>query len=305
MTPTLTGRVLLAEMWRTLMQARGLLAAAIGTMLLWSAWAPAFTWLGKHLVDDFAADGWDLAVVGDYVLPFLGVLAAWTVLHFVKRFFKGIYTTRMVICLQRTYLLRSDPGDGTADVARVLYDAKKAVGGLELFYEEIPQIVANIVAVFFWQVAVAPRWLPALALSVLPSLLIALVFGPWIRDASLRVLRGVTEVADATVARDADLFHARQESLYRRFVSFEVFFSGADVLLDTIFWCGPVLVIFLDHRFGLGLLPESAGLGDPVFFWGQLRLLAFPFARIGKAYNKLCSARPALLRIYRPGERHD
>lgn len=286
--------------WRTMREHPWLLAAAITAWVLEAAFAPSFSWMGRQVVDDFSESGIQVETAARYLPWFAALLCVWACFRLGLWMARKAYQTRMVISLQRVYLAREAPEKGRNDLARVLWDAKKAEEALQIVYEEAPKISASIVAVVGWQLALAPAWFGALGVAVLPTLVAVTLFGPLVQRTSLGVLRDVNAVAEATERRALDDVHRRQESLYKSFLRFYLVYSGADVALDTLFWSGILVVVVGDLYLGLPLIPHDAQLGDPVFFWAQLKLLSAPLARIGKAYNKLKAARPALERIYEP-----
>jgi len=277
-----------------------LLVAAVSTMALNSSLAPGFAWIGKLIVDDFSEAG----LRSEVVLPYVGwlalLLAAWLSVKFSTQFSRKTYRARMIICLQRTYLARSTGKEDQSDVARILWDASQGERGIQVLYEDAAKIIAPAVAVLSWQLALAPEWLPALMVAVLPTFATVFVFGPFIQKSSLRVLQDMNAVAQSAEDRELADVHRKQESLFRSFVRFELFRSGSDAILEVLFWSGILLVVSVDALLNIRIVPHDSKIGDLIFFWGQLRLLSIPLARIGKTYNKFRAAYPAMLRIYRP-----
>ncbi len=292
----------LREMVRTMLSHPYLLGAALITMALNSSLKPAFGLMGKLAADDLSESGLRSEVALPYA-PWLALLlVGWLTLQFSTEFARKTYRARMTICLQRIYLARITGTENQSDVARILWDATQGERGIQVVYEDAPQIIAPAVAVLGWQLVVAPKWLPALLVAVLPTFIAVFVFGPFIQRSSLRILEDIGAVAQSTEGRKLADVHQNQESLFRSFVRFELFRSGSNAILDALFWSGILLVICVDVFLRIPVVPAGAKIGDPIFFFVQLWLLSSPLARVGKTYNKLRAAYPAMLRVYRPGE---
>ncbi|WP_206070646.1 ABC transporter ATP-binding protein [Nodosilinea sp. P-1105] len=277
------------------------LSLSIGSTVLSVSLEPSLALLGRNFVNQLQDDSTALEdSLVSYVLVFGGVLVGLGLIKFGDKVLNKIYDLRLIIALQRTYLERRHQERGAQDIARLLYDCDQAKGGMDILYKDAWKIVAGVVSVLVWQLSLAPEWLPALVLAVLPPVLIVLAFGHWIQRLSLDMLRLQGQIAASTDEVNRLRLFAHQETFFQRTIRLEFFKKGSEVLIDLLAWVGLLAVIFLASLWDIGLLPEEVRAGDLALFAVNLNLLSKPMGDIGKVYNKGREAYPALLRVLQP-----
>jgi hypothetical protein len=277
------------------------LALTILSIGLHQALAPGLAWMGKSLVDRLNAGSLSSGETLMEALPvFGGVIVGLAVLKFGEKVLGKVYETRLVICLQRAYLERRERERDAEDISRILWDCKQAKKGLEVLYKDSWKMIVGTVSVIVWQMTLAPKWLPALLISVAPSLLAVFAFGPFIQKASLDILHFMGKVAVSTSSKQQEELYAHQESLFWGFVRFEVYRGGAEVVMELLMWIGVLLLLLTVYVFDLGILPREIQAGDLALYAVNLNLLSKPIGEIGKTYNKCREAYPALVRVLRP-----
>jgi len=277
------------------------LSLSIGSTVLSVALEPSLALLGRNFVNQLQDDSTSLEdSLVSYVLVFGGVLVGLGLIKFGDKVLNKIYDLRLIIALQRTYLERRHQERGAQDIARLLYDCDQAKGGMDILYKDAWKIVVGVVSVLMWQLSLAPEWLPALILAVLPPVLIILAFGHWIQRLSLDMLRLQGQIAASTDEVNRLRLFAHQETFFQRTIRLEFFKKGSEVLIDLLAWVGLLAVIFLASLWDIGLLPDEVRAGDLALFAVNLNLLSKPMGDIGKVYNKGREAYPALLRVLQP-----
>ncbi|MCG6135790.1 MAG: ABC transporter ATP-binding protein [Nostoc sp. LLA-1] len=292
---------LLLDMAQVLLTYPQWLTAAIISTVVVAALEPSLAWMGKKVVDDLKDGGTDLSTsLPNYVFVFGGLLIGLGLIKFGDKLIDKIYETRLIICLQRTYLQRRGKERGTEDISRILYHCNRAKPGLDIIHKDSGKIVAQTVSVILWQLTLAPAWLPALLIAVIPPILIGFVFGRVIQISSLKMLTAQENIAASTTeAKKLELIE-HQESFFRHTIRLEVFKSGTEILMDLLTWFGLLVLVLLSVVFHVGVVPQDIQAGDLVLFWGNLNLLSKPLGSIVKVYNKAREAYPALVQVLRP-----
>lgn len=277
------------------------LSLSIGSTVLSVALEPSLALLGRNFVNELQDDSTPLDdSLMRYALVFGGVLVGLGLIKFGDKVLNKVYDLRLIIALQRTYLERRRQEHDTQDIARLLYDCDQAKGGMDILYKDAWKIFTGTVSVLVWQLSLAPEWLPALILAVLPPVLIVLAFGHWIQRLSLDMLRLQGQIAASTDDVNRLRLFAHQETFFRRTIRLEFFKKGSEVLIDLLSWIGLLAVIVLASLWNVGLLPQEVEAGDLALFAVNLNLLSKPMGDIGKVYNKGREAYPALLRVLQP-----
>ncbi|TVP65146.1 MAG: ABC transporter ATP-binding protein [Nodularia sp. (in: Bacteria)] len=292
---------LLLDMARVLLTYPQWLAAAIISTVVVAALEPSLAWMGKKVVDDLKEGSTDLSsTLPNYVLVFGGLLFGLGLIKFGDKLIDKIYTTRLIICLQRTYLQRRGKDRGAEDISRILYHCNRAKPGLDIIHKDAGKIIAQSVSVIVWQLTLAPAWLPALLIAVIPPIFIGFIFGKFIQVASLKMLTAQENIASSTTdAKKLELIE-HQESFYRHTIRLEMFKSGTEILMDLLTWFGLLVLVLLSVVFNVGVVPQDIQAGDLVLFWGNLNLLSKPLGSIVKVYNKGREAYPALVQVLNP-----
>lgn len=294
-------RSLFQDMVQVLMRHPLWLSLSIGSTVLSVALEPSLALLGRNFVNQLRDDSTPLDdALMRYALVFGGVLVGLGLIQFGDKVLNKVYDLRLTIALQRTYLERRRQEHDTQDIARLLYDCDQAKDGMDILYKDAWKIVTGAVSVLVWQFNLAPEWLPALILSVLPPVLIVLAFGHWIQRASLELMQLQSRIAASTDDAHRLQLFAHQETFFRRTIRLEFFKKGSEVLIDLLAWIGLLAVIVLASLWNIALLPQEVQAGDLALFAVNLNLLSKPMGDIGKVYNKGREAYPALLRVLQP-----
>ncbi|YAF95553.1 MAG: ABC transporter ATP-binding protein [Nodularia sp. CChRGM 3473] len=279
------------------------LAASIISTIIHAALEPSLAWIGKTFVEQLQADG---DAVGsslmEYALVFGGLIVGLGVTKFGNQILNKIYESRLIIGLQRAYLELRGKERGGEDVSRLLYDCEQAKKGLDILYKDSWKIVSQTISVVVWQLTLAPSWLPALFLTVIPPLFLVFTFGRLIQGASREILSLQGKIANTTNRKKMLELFNHQEEFFRHAVRLEFFKSGAEVLMELLTWIGLLLLIMLALIFDLGILPRNIQAGDLALFAVNLNLLAKPLGEIVKVYNKGRESYPAVVRVLQPND---
>lgn len=277
-----------------------LLAAILSTILV-AALEPSIAWMGKKVVDDLKKGNVDInASLANYILVFGGLLLGLGLIKFGDKIIDKIYELRLIICLQRTYLQRRDKERDAEDISHILYHCNRAKPGLDILHKDAWKIISQTISVIVWQLTLAPAWLPALLLAVIPPILIGFIFGRFIQRSSLKMLTAQENIAASTTEAKRLEFIEHQESFFRHTIHLEVFKSGTEIMMDLLTWFGLLVLVLLSSVFHIGVVPKEIQAGDLVLFWGNLNLLSKPLGDIVKVYNKARESYPALIRVLRP-----
>jgi ABC-type multidrug transport system fused ATPase/permease subunit len=292
---------LFIDMLRVLLIYPQWLVAAIISTIVVSALEPSLAWMGKKVVDDFKKGNVDVnSSLMNYILVFGGLLLGLGLIKLGDKIIDKIFETRLIICLQRTYLQRRKKECDSEDISHILYHCNRAKPGLDIIHKDSWKIVSQTISVIIWQLTLAPAWLPALLIAVIPPVLIGFIFGQFIQTASLKMLTAQENIAASTTeAKRLELIE-HQESFYRHTIRLEMFKSGTEILMDLLTWFGLLVLVLLSSVLHVGVVPKEIQAGDLVLFWGNLNLLSKPLGDIVKVYNKAREAYPALLRVLRP-----
>lgn len=277
------------------------LAAAIISTIIHAALEPSLAWIGKTFVEKLQADGDAIASsLWEYALVFGGLIVGLGVTKFGNQIINKVYESRLIICLQRAYLQLRGQENGAEDVSRILYDCEEAKRGLDILYKDSWKIVSQTISVVVWQLTLAPNWLPALFLTVIPPLFLVFTFGRLIQGASKEILGLQGKIAKSTHREKLLELFNHQEEFFQQSLRLEVFKSGAEVLMELLTWIGLLFLVMLALIFDVGILPRNIQAGDLALFAVNLNLLAKPLGEIVKVYNKGRQSYPAVLRVLQP-----
>jgi ABC-type multidrug transport system fused ATPase/permease subunit len=292
---------ILWDMFRVLLTYPGLFAASILSTVVVAGVEPSFAWMGKNFVDDLKKGKTDFS--GDllhYGMLFGGLLLGLGILKFGDKMIDKIYELKLVIRLQRLYLERRTEDRGIEDVSRVIFDCDRAKAGLDIIHKDIGKIVFQTISVLIWQFSLAREWIPALLIAVLPPILVGLVFGRFIQQASLNRLQAQQAIASSTCETQRLELFSHQDFFFRQTIKLEIFKSSTEILMELVTWFGLLMLVLVSSVFHLGLIPQKIEAGDLALFVVNLNLLAKPLGETVKVYNKGREAYPALLRVLRP-----
>jgi ABC-type multidrug transport system fused ATPase/permease subunit len=292
---------LFVDMLRVLLTYPQWLAAAIISTIVVAALEPSLAWMGKKVVDDFKQGNIEInSSLVNYIVVFGGLLLGLGLIKLGDKIIDKIFETRLIICLQRTYLQRREKERDAEDISHILYHCNRAKPGLDIIHKDSWKIISQTISVIIWQLTLAPAWLPALLIAVIPPILIGFIFGQFIQKASLKMLTDQENIAASTTeAKRLELIE-HQESFFRHTIRLEMFKSGTEILMDLLTWFGLLVLVLLSSVFHIGVVPKEIQAGDLVLFWGNLNLLSKPLGDIVKVYNKARESYPALLRVLRP-----
>jgi ABC-type multidrug transport system fused ATPase/permease subunit len=295
---------LLKDMLQLLLAYPGWLVAAIASTILVSAAEPSLAWFGKTVIDDFKKGRVDLQEsLLRYVLSLGGLLLGLGILKFSDKLIDKVYEVRLILKLQQTYLDRRTSQDEAIDISRILYDCNRAKPGLDILHRDSWKIISQTISVVVWQLTLAPAWLPALLIAVVPPTLVGFLFGPYVQRISHNLLRTQGNLAACTQPERRAEFTAHQESFFRHTLRMEILKALSGNLMDLLTWIGLLILILLSGVLpALGLIPKQVEAGDLALFYVNLGLLSKPLNEIVKVYNKAQESYPALVRVLQPSK---
>lgn len=234
-------------------------------------------------------------VIG-YVPWYVAILVGLAALRFAEKSLKGWYDPLITFQLQRIYLRRRPRDELTAIVSRLQYDCRDARKAIEVYVRDVPGIALGLVTVFALQWSLAPQWLPALSLIVVPNLAMTIWLGRPIRHSNREMFLAVTDVARQVSAEQFARLCEKQESLYGRLWRRETWMGFSEVMMELTVWGGSLIVVYLSSlRPGLLMLPDVTA-GEMALLVANVHFLSKPLGNLGKALNKFCSTEPALRR---------
>jgi hypothetical protein len=279
---------------------RGWLVAAVATSTAYGLLEPVQGLVVKRVVDGLRSPAADAAALVYAALPqYVAILLGLGLLSFVEKFLKGVYDPRLVFELQRRYLQRRPRVDEPIDVTRLQYDCMYGRKALEVFARDVVRIVATVAAALGFQSALAPQWLPALAMIVASVAVTTLATGVAVMRSNQRMFDAVEPIARCVRAERGGRLARRQQVLHRRIRSREAWMGASEVVVQILLWGGCLAVIGFASR-QVGSDSQTADLGGLALFVANLQIVSRPVVEIGKAYNKFCSNIPALRRTLFP-----
>jgi len=279
------------------------LIASIAATILSVSFEPSLAWLGKRFVDELKAEeSITNASLFEYSMVFGAVLLGLAILQFAEKVVNEVYKTRIILTLQRVYLKRRRAYQEIQDVSRILYDTEQAKKGVDIIYKDLWKIVAGFISVIIWQFSLAPAWLPALLITVIPPILVVFVFGRFVQQASLDLLTIQSQIAGSTAVEKELELHSHQESFFRKTIRLEMFKEISETLMDLLSWIGLLFLILFASVTTLPIIPQEIDPGDLALFAVNLNLLSKPLGQIGRVYNRARESYPAMLRLFNEGE---
>ncbi len=203
--------------------------------------------------------------------------------------------TRLVVGLQDSYLARRRRELATDDAAQMLYGAGEAKKGLKIVIDDVPKLIFTLTSVGIWQMALAPEWLPFMAVAILPAFLwLWLLTGP-VQGFSERALATQIAIAGATGAAARDGLKREQRRWMSATVMIDAFKGQGEKGLVWLIWAafvgsvGGFLMAFPDGGLGRDMTP-----GEFVVTMVNLSLFVDPLSKLGKIAMHLAQSRPAL-----------
>ncbi len=280
---------------------RWLIAAILSTIIL-SSLEPSMAWMSKSFIDDLK-DSSNVNIsdsLHQYIVKFGGIFLGLAIIKFGDKIIDKIFETKLILLLQTTYLDRRKQENTTEDVSKILFDCNKAKPGIDVIHKDSWKIVSQTISVIIWQLNLAPEWLPALFIAVLPPMFIGFIFSGFIQKASLKTLEIQAKIASSTTKEKNLEFARHQDSFLSQVMRLEMFKQGTEILVDLLTWFGLLILVITASILPFNILPQQITAGDLVLFWVNLNLLSKPLGEIAKVYNKARESYPALVRVLQP-----
>ena len=297
----LTCAVLAGDIWSVLWSSPFWFLAHVVTLTALSTLEPGTAWVAKDAVGALEQAQGTLAGIA---LPNAGLYLAMAfglaLLRLVEHLANKVYESTVVFALQRVMLRRRPAVRPGEDVTRMVYDCIEAKKSLSPLYTNLWRDMCKLAAVALWQLSLAPAWLPALLLSLLPPVLGILWLAPHIQRAKRRVLEDNCRVtAHASEGVTAGLLGS-QRRLLGRFVALEAWTGGMEALIRLSAWPFLLALVLVCHALGLPLIPRQLSMGDLAAVLVGLALIQKPAMELGKSYVTLRGNWPALMRALYP-----
>ena len=296
-----TFAMLAGDIWSVLWSSPFWFVAHIAALAALSTLEPSVAWVAQDAVGALEKAQGALAGI---VLPnaglYLSIALGLSLLRMAEHMANKVYESTVVFALQRMMLRRRPEVRPGEDVTRMVYDCIEAKKSLSPLYTNLWRDLFKLAAVALWQLSLAPAWLPALTLSLLPPVLGILWLAPHIQKAKRRVLEDNCRVtAHAPEGVTAGLLSS-QRRLLGRFVTLEAWTGGMEALIRLSAWPMLLALVLVCHALDLPLIPESLAMGDLAAVLVGLALIQKPVAELGKSYVTLRGNWPALMRSMYP-----
>jgi hypothetical protein len=251
----------------------------------------------KRVTDSLSTDqGLTTASLIRYIPWYVLILVGLASLQFLEKSLKGFYDPLVTFDLQKIYLQRRPTESATEVISRLQYDCRDARKAVEVYVRDFPVIGIGVGMLFALQWSLAPEWLPALLMIVVPNLTLTLWLGRPIRRSNHEMFVAVTEVAKVASPDRLEELGRSQQHLYQRLWRRESWMGFSEVMTQFTIWIGCLLVVFAatTHPTLVGLTEVTAG--GLALFIANVMQLSKSLVNVGKAYNKYCSTEPALRR---------
>ena len=292
---------LAADVWGVLAASPFWLAAHVATLAALGALEPGAAWVAKDAVGALEKAQGTLA---DLALPnaslYLAIALGLALLRLAEHLSNKVYEATVVFALQRVLLRRRPEVRPGEDATRMVYDCVEAKKSLSPLYTNLWRDLCKLVAVALWQLSLAPAWLPALVLSLLPPVLGILWLAPHVQQAKRRVLEDNCRVTAHAPEGVTDGLLRSQRRLLGRFVTLEAWTGGMEAIIRLSAWPTLLALVLVCHALELPLIPARLALGDLAAVLVGLSLIQKPVAELGKSYVTLRGNWPALMRSLYP-----
>jgi hypothetical protein len=276
---------------------RGWFTAVVLVTVLYAVLDPMQGVVIKRITDGLSGHGCnDALTIIHYIPAYIAILVGLALLRFLEKSLKGFYDPLITFALQCIYLGRRPQEEMAAVVSRVQYDCRDARKAVEVYVRDVPGIIVGFLTVFLIQWTLAPEWIPALSLIVIPNLAFTILLGRPIRRSNRQMFLAVTEVGKVASPDQMIKVREKQQTLYGRIWRRESWMGFSEVMMELTVWIGCLGVVVL-----VKTVPTAVGLSDVspgslALFIANVHFLSKPLISVGKAYNKFCSAEPALRR---------
>jgi ABC-type multidrug transport system fused ATPase/permease subunit len=293
--------LVIREVFRILWSYPWWFVAAIASTIIVVGVEPSFALVGKNFLDGLKKDKIDIdSSLLSYGLLFARMILGRGLLKFGDKMIDKIYELKLIIRLQRFYLESRDRDRGTEDISRVIFDCERAKAGLDIVYKDASNIIFQTISVVIWQLAIAPKWLPILLITVIPPTFFGFAFGGKIQRTSLNRLQAQQNIAASTGLAQQQELHEHQHTFMGQTIRMEVYKFLTETIMDLLTWIGLLLLVLTNSVFKMDFLPQQIEAGELLLFIANLNSLSKPLGSIVKVNNKAREAYPALLRILMP-----
>ena len=297
----LTFAALAGDIWGVLWSSPLWFAAHIATVTALSMLEPATAWVAKDAVGALEkAQGTLMGIVLPNAGLYLAIALGLALLRMGEHMSNKVYESTIVFALQRVMLRRRPEVRPGEDVTRMVYDCIEAKKSLSPLYTNLWRDLCKLAAVALWQLSLAPAWLPALLLSLLPPVLGILWLAPHIQKAKRRVLEDNCRVTAHAPDGVTPGLLGSQRRLLGRFVALEAWTGGMEALIRLSAWPMLLALVWACHALDLPLIPRQLVLGDLAAVLVGLALIQKPVVELGKSYVTLRGNWPALMRSLYP-----
>ena len=292
---------LAADVWGVLAASPFWLAAHVATLAALGALEPGAAWVAKDAVGALEKAQGTLA---DLALPnaslYLAIALGLALLRLAEHLSNKVYEATVVFALQRVLLRRRPEVRPGEDATRMVYDCIEAKKALSPLYTNLWRDLCKLAAVALWQLSLAPAWLPALGLSLLPPVVGILGLAPHVQKAKRRVLEDNCRVTAHAPEGVTDGLLRSQRRLLERFVRLEAWTGGMEALIRLSAWPFLLALVLVCRALDLPLMPARLAMGDLAAVLVGLALLQKPVVELGKSYVTLRGNWPALMRSLYP-----
>lgn len=292
---------LAADVWGVLAASPFWLVAHVATLAALGALEPGAAWVAKDAVGALEKAQGTLA---DLALPnaslYLAIALGLALLRLAEHLSNKVYEATVVFALQRVLLRRRPEVRPGEDATRMVYDCIEAKKALSPLYTNLWRDLCKLAAVALWQLSLAPAWLPALGLSLLPPVVGILGLAPHVQKAKRRVLEDNCRVTAHAPEGVTDGLLRSQRRLLGRFVRLEAWTGGMEALIRLSAWPFLLALVLVCRALDLPLMPARLAMGDLAAVLVGLALLQKPVVELGKSYVTLRGNWPALMRSLYP-----
>jgi len=294
-------KAFLLDVWKIVWCSPGWFLFQISALASLNALEPSLSWVAKTATSSLEKYSGDLSQL---LLPnawtYVWIAVGIGVLSILDSVSRGLYHAKVVFALQRMMLSRRESERTSEDVTRMVYDSMKAKQGLSPFFFDLWRNVPRIISVVCWQMSLAPAWIPALFIVMLPTLISILIFTPRIQTSNKEVLEGNSKVTSCSREGVTEALTASQESLWWKFLKLESWEGAMRSLMQLSKWPMLLLLVLVCKHWDLPLIPKKIELGDFAGFLVNMGLISLPISELGKMYVKMRGNWPAIRRVMYP-----
>ncbi len=292
---------LLGDIWAVIWSSPFWFSAHLISLILFGALEPSLAWVAKDAAGEIQrVQGVLNQIVISRAPIYLLIALGLALLRLCEHVARKVYEATVVFALQQVMLRRRPVACVSEDVTRMVYDCLEAKKSLSPLYSNLWRDLFRLISVACWQLSLAPAWLPAMGLSLLPSILGLVLLAPVIQNAKRGVLEENCRLTAQTPDGVSQGLVRRQQNLLRRLVNLECWTGGMEALLGLSAWPVLLALIMACHAWNWPLIPRHIAAGDMAALLVSLSLIYKPMAELGKSYVTLRGNWPALMRALYP-----